>query len=304
VSPEGDPRRGVAEADVAPFDPGPSVGYDTRRARRFERSTSPGAPPRPAPRRKVRAAAAAVASPPGTERAARARPADAGPALVPTRSHHHSSLKRPTVKVAVALAVVSALAFGAGSLLGLPIPVVGDDADVGANQAGVASLPFAQISPGTPVGLTKGPYHPVVMNDPDYGEAAAKFGADRGGRRHEGQDIFARPGTPLVAVRDAVVVDGRGGRNFYSYGGGNTLVLYSAIDDRSYVYLHMLKPALVETGEKVKAGQLVGQVGCTGSCDGPHLHFEIREGRAIFGPQKKPVDPLPLLRDWPVRPPG
>ena len=64
----------------------------------------------------------------------------------------------------------------------------------------------------------------------------------------------------------------------------------------------MLKPALVKAGEQVKAGQLVGQVGCTGSCDGPHLHFEVRQGRAVYGPQKKAIDPLPLLRQWPVRP--
>ena len=51
----------------------------------------------------------------------------------------------------------------------------------------------------------------------------------------------------------------------------------------------MLKPALVRAGERVKAGQLVGYVGCTGSCDGPHLHFEVRRGRAVFGPQKKAV---------------
>ena len=161
---------------------------------------------------------------------------------------------------------------------------------------------LATLDPGTPTGLTKGPYHPVVISNPDYGEAAAKFGADRGGRMHEGQDIFARPGTPLVAVRDGIVVDGGGGKSFYSYGGGNTLAIYSPLDDRSYIYLHMLKPALVRAGERVKAGQLVGQVGCTGSCDGPHLHFEIRGGRAVFGPQKKAFDPLPLLKQWPVRP--
>ena len=49
-------------------------------------------------------------------------------------------------------------------------------------------------------------------------------GPSRGGRRHEGQDVFARPGTPLVAVRDGVVLDGGGGKSFYSYGGGNTFV--------------------------------------------------------------------------------
>ena len=241
------------------------------------------------PQRRRRAAkpnpAAAAASRPA---AARRRP----PA-------QRASLKWPTAKAGVALAAVAAVAVGAGVLLGLPLPLVGNSDGPDSSLAGTGT---ATIDPGTPLGLTKGPYHPVVVADPNYGETAAKFGADRGGRKHEGQDVFARPGTPLVAVRDGIVLDGGGGKSFYSYGGGNTLAIYSRLDDRSYIYLHMLKPALVRAGERVKAGQLVGYVGCTGSCDGPHLHFEVRRGRAVFGPQKKAFDPLPLLKQWPVRP--
>ncbi len=282
MPPDESGRRGVVEA--------------TRRAEHDRAAGSGGARPRRTPAAQARPRAAVSSG-------AAAEPGAADPALVPTSSRHHTSLRRPTVKVAVALALVSAIAAGAGSLLGLPLPVVGDDGGgVGATQAGVASLASAGISPGTPVGLMKGPYHPVVIESPDYGEGPARFGADRGGRRHEGQDVFARPGTPLVAVRDGTVVDGGGGRSFYSLGGGNTLVIYSPSDDRSYVYLHMLKPALVNQGDRVQAGQLVGQIGCTGSCDGPHLHFEVRRGRAVFGPQRKAFDPLPLLEDWPVRP--
>ena len=44
------------------------------------------------------------------------------------------------------------------------------------------------------------------------------------------------------------------------------------------------------------AGQRVGGVGCTGSCWGDHLHFEIRDGREIMG---EATDPLPVIRDWP-----
>ena len=209
------------------------------------------------------------------------------------------SLKRPTAKVGLALVAVMAVAAGVGYLLGLPLPLI-DDADTDASAAGAPIV--ATLGPGTPKGLTKGPYHPVVVANPDYAEAAARFGASRGGRRHEGQDVFARPGTPLVAVRDGVVLDGGGGKSFYSYGGGNTFVMYSPLDGRSYIYLHMKEPAVVRAGEEVKAGQLIGYVGCTGSCDGPHLHFEVRQGRAVYGPQKKAIDPLPLLERWPLRP--
>jgi murein DD-endopeptidase MepM/ murein hydrolase activator NlpD len=262
-----------------------------QKRRRPEPQSKPNAQP---------AAVAAVAAEPAVaeahQRRAAAKRAARRPPAAPRRE---TSLRWPTAKAGVALAAVAVVAVGAGVLLGLPLPLVGnsDGPDTSLADSSVLTL-----DPGTPKGLTKGPYHPVVASDPDYGEAAAKFGADRGGRRHEGQDIFARPGTPLVAVRDGIVLDGGGGKSFYSYGGGNTLAIYSPLDDRSYIYLHMLKPAVVRAGEQVKAGQLVGQVGCTGSCDGPHLHFEIRQGRAVYGPQKKPLDPLPLLRDWPVRP--
>jgi murein DD-endopeptidase MepM/ murein hydrolase activator NlpD len=267
--------------------------------RRPRRRAKPGAKARPVRATTPKATRTAAKPEPGPA----VRPTGAGSPPAPAarvRPIEHTSLRRPTLKAGLALAAVTAIAFGAGALLGLPLPGLGDDKGGGATQAAI--VPVVGLDSGTPTGLTKGPYHPVVLDKPDYGESAAKFGADRGGRRHEGQDVFARPGTPLVAVRDGVVLDGGGGRSFYSYGGGNTFVMYSPIDDLSYVYLHMLKPALVKAGDTVKAGQLIGRVGCTGSCDGPHLHFEVRRERAVFGPQKKPIDPLPLLRQWPVRP--
>ena len=210
-----------------------------------------------------------------------------------------ASLRGPTAKVGVALAFVTALAAGAGSLLGLPMPGLegasaGRGSGLGATDAAALSL----IDGGTSKGLTEGPYHPVV-GEIGYGETAAKFGASRYGRVHEGQDVFAKPGTPLVAVRDGVVVDGATAKGRYSGGRGNYVVLYSPPDDRSYVYLHMLRPARAAKGDRVEAGQLIGQVGCTGSCDGPHLHFEVRNGRASFGAETKAIDPLPMLKRWP-----
>lgn len=121
----------------------------------------------------------------------------------------------------------------------------------------------------------------------DYGEVEAAFGNARG-RPHEGQDIFAPGGTRVMAPRDTVAVDGGsdGGR-------GNWLALYDRERDQTYSFFHMNAPATVEVGEKVRAGQKVGEVGCTGSCFGDHLHFELREGR---GPYGTAIDPLPFLK--------
>jgi murein DD-endopeptidase MepM/ murein hydrolase activator NlpD len=125
-----------------------------------------------------------------------------------------------------------------------------------------------------------------VMGAFDYGTSVNRFG---GGRGHKGQDVFAKCGTPLVAVYDAkvqfVATQDRA---------GNYVVLQDA-DGQSYAYMHMQAPAEVKRGDAVRAGQRVGRVGETGRASGCHLHFEqwtapgwYEGGRAI--------DPLPLLQ--------
>jgi len=134
---------------------------------------------------------------------------------------------------------------------------------------------------------------PVALEggeEPDFGEGGARFGTGRGGRAHEGQDVFAPAGTALLAASQGeVVATGSGG------GRGNYLELYDERRDRTYVYFHLQSPPRVEEGERVRGGKRVGEVGCTGSCFGDHLHFEIRRGR---GAQGEALDPLAMLRDW------
>jgi murein DD-endopeptidase MepM/ murein hydrolase activator NlpD len=127
-----------------------------------------------------------------------------------------------------------------------------------------------------------------VRGHVDWGEADARFGALRGGRAHEGQDVFAPAGTPLLAIRDGRVVEkgDDGGR-------GNYIAIWSRRARRTYVYLHMLRPSRVGPGDRVSAGARVGAIGCTGSCWGDHLHLEVRRGRGTTG---SALDPLPVLR--------
>ena len=136
---------------------------------------------------------------------------------------------------------------------------------------------------------SRGPFVPVV-GTPDYGTAANAFGAARSGHVHAGHDLFAPAGTPLVAVADGVVAEtGTDGSQ------GNYAYLYDPKRERTYVYMHMLAPADVEAGQRVDAGEELGRLGCTGSCWGDHLHFEIRAGRGIAG---EATDPLAELRSW------
>ncbi len=96
---------------------------------------------------------------------------------------------------------------------------------------------------------------------------------------HGGIDLAASYGTPIYAATEGVVAQsgwGDYGKNVITHNGNSNLV-----------YGHMSRTAVVN-GQSVYAGQLLGYVGCTGMCTGPHLHFEIR----ING---RPVNPLAYL---------
>lgn len=117
-----------------------------------------------------------------------------------------------------------------------------------------------------------------------------EFGAPRsGGRRHEGFDILAACGTRLVAARGGRVV--RRGYDPVLY--GNYVLIHAAASRRTLFYAHMVRPASVARGERVRTGQTVGRIGRTGNARTTpcHLHFEIR----VHG---RPVDPEPYLRRW------
>jgi len=212
------------------------------------------------------------------------------------------SLRVPhRVKLGVVVAASSAIVAGVTGAAQLP-ELIGDGegSPLAPRSAGAAGTPPDRVA-GTAASVTAGPAFPVDGNY-DFGEAEAKFGASRGGRPHEGQDVFAKAGTPLVAVRSGIVVDEARAESALSGGRGNFVALYSELDHRTYVYFHMRERSPLREGEPVRAGDPVGAVGCTGSCWGNHLHFEIREGS---GSEGRAIDPLPLLRDWgPRRVPG
>jgi murein DD-endopeptidase MepM/ murein hydrolase activator NlpD len=261
----------------------------------------PAAPPKPA-------APAPVQFEPPPQRRAQVAPHVQGPVRKRVRAaenrRREAARRRglfwPTAKAGLAVTVVVALGAGLGSVLGLPIP--GLDARSGGQTLASSASVFG-VDAGTPPGLTTGYVFPI-QGPHDFGEAAARFGASRTGHIHEGQDIFGKVGTPEVAVHDGVVVDGEAENGRYSGGRGNYLVIYSPDDDRSFVYMHMLKPPELRIGDQVHAGEVIGQLGCSGSCDGPHLHFEVRIGKASLRSETKPVDPLPYLRQWPQPVPG
>lgn len=104
---------------------------------------------------------------------------------------------------------------------------------------------------------------------PNFSKVSSSFGP-RGRRHHDGIDIPAPKGTPIVAVDSGMVIYSDDGIRGY----GNMIVL-SHGDDVFTVYAHNTKNK-VSKGEKVKKGETIALVGNTGRSTGPHLHFEIR----------------------------
>jgi len=106
--------------------------------------------------------------------------------------------------------------------------------------------------------------------------------APRWGSFHYGLDMAAPAGTPFYAAGDGVVIEA-GPMSGY----GNVIMIQHA-DGTVTVYGHEEK-ILVDKGERVKAGQLIGLVGNLGQSTGYHLHFEIRLGGET-GEKQDPVD--------------
>jgi murein DD-endopeptidase MepM/ murein hydrolase activator NlpD len=142
-----------------------------------------------------------------------------------------------------------------------------------------------------PVAATSGVF--PLQGKYSFGGPEARFGAAREGHTHQGQDIMATAGTPIVAPRTGFV----SWRAYQAGGAGHYVVLHGD-DARDYVFMHMLDGSVVvQKGQQVPAGGRIGAVGATGRADGPHLHFEIWP-TGWYEPGSRPIDPLPDLLAW------
>ncbi|MGD0337138.1 MAG: M23 family metallopeptidase [Candidatus Omnitrophota bacterium] len=100
------------------------------------------------------------------------------------------------------------------------------------------------------------------------------FAAQRNGARtHQGLDLFAQIGTPVLAVRSGRVACANQNNGMGKY------VIISHLDNMSTLYGHLSSIA-VRNNEFVRQGQVIGRVGKTGNAGfrdiQPHLHFEVR----------------------------
>ena len=163
-------------------------------------------------------------------------------------------------------------------------PPAGDGGDAGGGETGTTPDP---PQPAEPAPAPAPRSVPGVGNcgsstiaSPVKGTQTSPFGP-RWGRNHDGVDLAAPTGT---AIRAAAC----GNVSFAGQQSGyGNIVCITHTSEFSTCYAHMSRFA-VSQGGQVRQGQVIGYVGCTGSCTGPHLHFETRvNGQA--------QDPAPYL---------
>ncbi|MGZ4278942.1 MAG: M23 family metallopeptidase [Solirubrobacteraceae bacterium] len=207
---------------------------------------------------------------------------------------------RASDRVAVAHFAVPAVAPGSvqsvdwdGTIAGVAQPDGRYVFQVAAAIAGGAGARAAQASGPAPRRESFWLVHDVfpIAGPHTYGQG---FGVQRTGHTHEGQDVMADCGLPLVATQ-AGTVKFAGSQAL----AGNYVVLSAADGSADYVYMHLRDPALVKKGDPVVAGQPIGFVGRTGDATACHLHFEMWPAPGWYTGGSA-VDPLPSLKSWDV----
>lgn len=162
----------------------------------------------------------------------------------------------------------------------------------------VADVQVAPRQPSKPVQPPKQPSQPqkptqpaqVAVKDdeapatykgrfiwPAKGVVVSRFGV-RGGTKHQGIDISAPKGSPVLAACAGKVI--YSDNKLRGYG---NLILIRHDDGFITVYAHNSENKARE-GDNVGKGQVIALIGATGNAEAPHLHFEIREGSKARNP--------------------
>lgn len=159
----------------------------------------------------------------------------------------------------------------------------------------VGARPAAPAPPAPPATLTSTGSKIFPVQGPfNFGGELSRFGAGRTGHIHQGQDVAAAEGTPVVTPIAGTVF-----QVAYQAKGAGYYVVIQGVDNRHYVFMHLqANSTVVAKGAPVAAGQRIAKVGNTGGSDGPHLHFEIWVNGWWATKASAPIDPLPELQAW------
>ncbi|WP_151823819.1 M23 family metallopeptidase [Acinetobacter bereziniae] len=161
------------------------------------------------------------------------------------------------------------------------------DAPIELNNASIAKK-YGSSSNSTSRYSASSPYSWLVTHPlPEMKRVSSDFGGrTMGGRaeHHSGLDLSAPSGTPIYATGPGIVTKSGWGTGYGQYveiNHGNGYITR---------YAHASR-LIARVGDQVKAGEHIANVGCTGRCTGPHLHYEVVKD----GQRKNPSSYLAML---------
>ena len=192
--------------------------------------------------------------------------------------HYAAASLSPAIPSGLALAVVIAV-------------LAGSPASAAGGSGGASSTGGAEFV-ATPDVLAGDDHAFPIQGKYSFGSSGSGFGSGRAGHSHQGHDVFARCGTPLLAARGGTVQ--RRARHPLS---GNYLVIDGEGTDLDYAYMHMARRSRLREGDTVATGERIGAVGDSGNARGCHLHFELWSAPGYYE-GGDPFDPLPALKLW------
>ncbi len=149
----------------------------------------------------------------------------------------------------------------------------------------IAAAVLAALAFATPASARPDIPRPLSFSFPVDGVVTGPYGEWRGGRRHDGMDIGMLRSLTVRAAAPGIVRLAGTMRGYEGYG---LMVLVEIQGPYEIVYAH-LSSVRVDEGDYVSTGDVLGKAGCTGSCTGTHLHFELRRNGVA-------VDPAPFFR--------
>ena len=152
-------------------------------------------------------------------------------------------------------------------------------------------LPAPAPAPAPVSPVATGDHAFPVAGPHTYGDG---FGEPRKGYSHQGTDVLAAEGTPVVAPVAGTISSTDDQPQAAGY-----YVVEKGADGHDFFFAHcQAGSTAVKAGDVVTPGQPLCRVGHTGDATGPHLHFEVWVNGWRVGPASAPIDPLPLLKAW------
>ncbi|HET6830128.1 MAG TPA: peptidoglycan DD-metalloendopeptidase family protein [Solirubrobacterales bacterium] len=112
------------------------------------------------------------------------------------------------------------------------------------------------------------------------------------GRGHQGQDVFAKCGTRIVAARG-----GRVQVSAYQSSAGYYVVIDGKKTGKDYAYMHLERRGRPKEGSRVRTGEVIGRESDTGNAQGCHLHFELWSAPGWYE-GGHPLSPTRPLKKW------